>query len=225
MQTVARAVSERGELALLRHRSGRLELRVNGIFVMDSEQASTEIALADEVRRRLGGRGQQTQIVVGGLGLGITLVRLLDDPALDRIMVVEIEQALVDWHRGGLIPATAQRIDDPRISLVVGDVAQVVRGLGDHTVDALVLDVDNGPGHLVYDGNAAVYRTEFLTTCRRVLRADGVLAIWSADPAPDLEGALGDVFGSVAWLAIPVRLGERDESYHLYVAPERPTGR
>jgi hypothetical protein len=46
MLTLATAVSERGELVLLRRADGALELRVNGAFAMDTAQTSSERLLA-----------------------------------------------------------------------------------------------------------------------------------------------------------------------------------
>jgi len=53
---VANAVSERGEVVLLRRRSdGSLELRVNGVFVMDTVETSAERLLARTTRDALTG--------------------------------------------------------------------------------------------------------------------------------------------------------------------------
>ena len=41
------------------------------------------------------------------------------------------------------------------------------------THDLLLLDVDNGPGYLVHDGNADVYGRDFLARCRDVLNRRG----------------------------------------------------
>jgi hypothetical protein len=43
---LARSLSARGELVLLRRADGALELRVNGVFVMDTLETSSERALA-----------------------------------------------------------------------------------------------------------------------------------------------------------------------------------
>ena len=43
--------------------------------------------------------------------------------------------------------------------------------------DVVLLDVDNGPGYLVHESNAELYRSPFLTEVRRLLRPGGVLVI------------------------------------------------
>ncbi|MBA2699563.1 MAG: hypothetical protein H0U61_12470, partial [Nocardioidaceae bacterium] len=71
---IARAQTPRGEV-LLRRRTGdgRLELRVNGVFVMDTLETSTERLLAtlalEELRASRGPIGPGSlRVLVGGLG-------------------------------------------------------------------------------------------------------------------------------------------------------------
>jgi spermidine synthase len=82
----------------------------------------------------------------------------------------------------------------------------------------VILDVDNGPGFLVYDSNAAVYHTPFLQTCHQALREGGAVVVWSADEAADLDQALRRTFASVEHHTTEVVLGTRDERYHTYTA-------
>ena len=224
--TIATATTPRGTLLLRRRDDGALELRVNGVFVMDSVETSTESALAEHALAALEqprdatarAADEPNRILVGGLGLGYTLRRLVESRQVQEIVVVEIEGALIDWHRRGDIISTADIIDDPRVCLVEADVRDAVEGLAASSLDALILDVDNGPGFLVYAGNAALYRKGFLESCRRALRGGGALVVWSADEAPTLEGELASVFGVVEHHPIDVVLGTRNETYHVYRA-------
>jgi spermidine synthase len=79
----------------------------------------------------------------------------------------------------------------------------------------MLLDVDNGPESLVYDTNARLYRPGFLQACRLILATDGVLAIWSADPAPHLQARLSEVFERLRVVDVPVLLGHRRSAYTL----------
>jgi spermidine synthase len=47
-------------------------------------------------------------------------------------------------------------------------------------LDAIMLDVDNGPDAFATSTNAKLYGDKGLATARRVLKEDGVLAVWSA---------------------------------------------
>jgi fumarate hydratase, class II len=218
---VAHTLSERGEMALRRRsEDGALELRVNGVYVMDTVETTAERQLAALAlarwrgsRPRLDGR-----VVVGGLGLGFTLAEVLGSPAVAEVIVAEIEPRLVAWHRAGLVPHTSGWLSDKRVRVVTADVAEVVSAQAVGTVDVLLLDVDNGPGNLVYGANAALYRAEFLRRCRRVMSSGGVTAIWSAEPSTPLRLALSESFEEVDEIAVPVRLGQRQSTYTLLLA-------
>ncbi len=210
---VARAASERGELVLRRRADGALELRVNGVFVMDDQETSSEELLAEVALV-----GSPSRVLVGGLGLGYTVRALLASSAVREIVVAEIEPALVEWMRGGLVPSV---LDDPRVVIAVGDVRDVVADSG--VYDAILLDVDNGPDFLVYDGNAAIYTDSFLGVCRSRLRPGGVLTVWSSSASSALEGAIGNVFGACVVSPVPVALQGRDETYYVYQGTVQPS--
>ena len=216
---IARAESERGELVLRERREpggpAALELRANGVFVMDTHETSTEQALADAALELV---EEPRDVLVGGLGLGYTMHRVLADHRVGRCSVVEIEQALVDWMRDGTIPHGPQLLADERTNLVVADIAVAVVEAPDASYDLVLLDVDNGPGYLVHDHNAALYERPFLTEAQRLLRPGGAVVVWSADASPELEAVLADVFGTAETRPYDVRLQERDEQYWLHVA-------
>ncbi len=215
---VARAESERGELVLRRRSSPQaadvLELRVNGVFVMDTQETSSEEEMA---ALALGLVEEPRSVVVGGLGLGFTTRRVLADPRVEEVVVVEVEEALVAWLRDGTVPHGPALLADRRLRVVTADVATAIEE-ATSTYDLVLLDVDNGPGYLVHDANARVYEHDLLAAARAVLRPGGVLVVWSADRAPALLEALREVFGDAEELAYEVRLQERDEEYLLYLA-------
>ncbi|RRO18190.1 hypothetical protein EIL87_08070 [Saccharopolyspora rhizosphaerae] len=215
-EVLARAVGERGELALVR-RDDALELRVNGVFVMDTAHTETERLLAGATLAHLD-RTDGLRVLIGGLGLGFTLREVLADERVTEAHVVEIEPELVGWHRAGLVPDTAAALIDERVRLSVGDIADVLLAESDGSCDVLLLDVDNGPDFLVYEENSALYEPQFLTTCRDKLAPGGTVAVWSADTSPGLLRAMRDVFGDCTELAIPVILGQRETTYHLFLS-------
>ena len=216
---IARAESERGELVLRERRSegapSVLELRANGVFVMDTLETSTERALASAALELV---DDPRAVVVGGLGLGYTMHEVLADSRVEKCAVVEIEQALVDWMRGGTVPHGPALLADQRVTVVVADVAVALAEARPASYDLILLDVDNGPGYLVHEENAALYRAPFLAAGRAALRPGGVLVIWSASPAPELEDSLREVFGEAEARPYDVLLQDRDEQYWLYVA-------
>ena len=195
--TLARAHDQHGEVAL-RRRGDVLELVVDGVFAMDTVDVSTEVELAALALARLPAAGScapRLTVLVGGLGLGFTTRHVLADRRVGRVVVAELHPVLVDWVRAGLVPDAAGLLGDPRVEVVVGDVRSAVAAAPPSTFDAVLLDVDNGPGFLVHPANATLYAAPFLATVASRLRAGGVLAVWSADPAPALRAALADEVG------------------------------
>jgi spermidine synthase len=213
---VARAESERGELVLRERRGAEgpsiLELRANGVFVMDTVEFSSEEALASAALELV---ADPRDVLVGGLGLGFTMHRVLADPRVERCTVVEIEEDLLGWMRDGTIPHGQAMLADQRANPVLADVGVALTEAKEASYDLILLDVDNGPGYLVHEDNARIYQAPFLADCRRVLRPGGALVVWSMDEAAELQQALGEVFDEVHALPHPVRLQDRDEDYWL----------
>jgi len=222
--SIAQARSARGDLVLRRRDDGALELRANGVFVMDTVETSSESALA---AASLASVSSPRRVLVAGLGLGFTLRAVLADPRVEHVRVVEVEAALVDWLRAGLVPSGPALLHDPRVSVAVVDIADAVAQAPPGTYDVVLLDVDNGPDSLVHETNARLYRTPFLQQCLRLLSADGILVVWSMNRSTALVEALVEALGSADGVGVstqpcPVRLGSRDETYWLHLA--RPTG-
>jgi spermidine synthase len=70
-------------------------------------------------------------------------------------------------------------LDDPRVTVIEGDVADIIRS---GSWDAILLDVDNGPDGLTARGNDRLYQPSGLAVARAALKPGGVLAVWSAGP-------------------------------------------
>ena len=223
---IARAESVRGELVLRERRdegaTSVLELRVNGVFVMDSAETTSEVALAAAALELV---ADPRDVLVGGLGLGFTLQAVLTDPRVERCSVVEIEQSLVDWMRDGTVPHGQTLLADVRANVVVADVSLALAEAREATYDLVLLDVDNGPGYLVHDGNAAVYDAPFLALTRRIIRPAGALVIWSSAESAEFEATLREVFGNCEPQSYDVDLQGRAETYWLYVARKENSAR
>ncbi|SEB53017.1 Spermine/spermidine synthase [Nocardioides exalbidus] len=216
---IARAETERGEVVLRRRTSDTapdvLELRVNGVFVMDTLETTSEIELAAQA---LAVVADPRNVLIGGLGLGFTLQRVLADPRVERAVVVEIEEPLVQWMRDAtVVPHGPALLADTRATVVNADIAMAIAEARS-SYDLVLLDVDNGPGYLVHAANEVVYESAFLQRCRDVLAPGGVLVIWSASAAPALLAAMRAVFGDAEEQAHDVLLQDRPEEYFLYLA-------
>jgi spermidine synthase len=184
-EVLDRVESPRGEL-VLRRVGDDLEIVSNGVFLMDTRDGRSERAL---VREAVAAHGRARHLLLGGLGVGFSLVEAAGLDDLTRIDVVEIEPVLVGWHRTHLAARTSDALADPRVRVVVADVAD---HLAAHpaTYDVVCLDVDNGPDWTVTAANTALYGEAGLDRCLTALRPGGVLAVWSADAAPTYEALL-----------------------------------
>lgn len=206
-----------GEVVLRRH-GALLQIIANGCFLMDTSDGRSERLLVDAALDALDDR-PAPQVLIGGLGVGFSLAHAAANPRWGRITVVEREPAVVDWHRGGpLAEVSAAALADPRTHIVEADLVAYVRETST-TFDALCLDIDNGPGWTVTEGNGGLYAPAGLADCARVLRPGGVLAVWSAQPSPEFEGTLQNAgFQQVRTEEIPVARGVPDV-VHLAVRP------
>lgn len=207
LETIARAGTPQGEVAL-RRRGDAIELIVNGVFAMDSQEVTSEIALADAAP--LG------RVLVGGLGLGYTAARLLDRGTL-HLDVVELAEPLIAWARAGVTEQLGRVASDQRVTLHAGDIADWIRSQPGPW-DGILLDVDNGPSFLIHDHNERVYSAELLATFLARLAQGGVLLIWCEEPSPELLATLSRLVAEASEIIVPIKREGRRFDYALYRA-------
>ena len=149
--------------------------------LMSSRMSGSEAALALKTCDRLSGRAAP-HILIGGYGMGFTLRAALQAlRSSARVTVAELVPEIIDWARGPMAELAAGCLDDPRVELIHGDVAEEIR-TAKSRYDAILLDVDNGPDGLSRTGNGRLYQAQGLGAARTALKPGGVLAIWSAAP-------------------------------------------
>ena len=204
---LARADTPHGEIAL-RRRGEVVELIVNGVFAMDSAEVTSELALADAAGDQPG------VVVVGGLGLGFTAARLLANGAR-FVHVVELARPMIDWALAGVTEQLERVAHDPRVRLHHADIAEWLPRRDD-SFDAILLDVDNGPGFLIHDHNARVYAADWLAGAVARLAPGGLLVIWSEGAAPQLALALAEL-GELTERLVTVEREGRRFDYALYL--------
>lgn len=165
-------------LTLMKH-DRDLVILANGKMLMSSRMHGSEEALAELACKHIL-KAEAPRVLVGGLGLGYTLRATLDLlPATASVVVAELVPGVVEWNRGPLGPLANHPLDDPRVTIVLGDVGDTMRQ-DTGGFDAILLDVDNGPDAFTATGNADLYANRGVTQARDALRPGGVLAVWSA---------------------------------------------
>lgn len=183
------AIPGGGELRLMR-RGSEYSIMIGGTELMNSRLSGSEEALATMAADRLGPL-DASRFLIGGLGMGFTLRAALArlGPAA-RITVAELVPGVVDWARGAMAEVFQGSLDDPRVAVVLEDVAETIAGARG-AYDAILLDVDNGPDGLTSGGNDRLYGPKGLDAARTALRPGGVLAVWSSGPDPAFTARLG----------------------------------
>ena len=216
--------------AELGHRStplGELSLRRRHVFSLDSDVY--EIKLGDEYlmsslftesEKELGRMGVEAvqsaptgrqnsrsagiDVVIGGLGLGYTAAAVLGYREVRSLLVVELFDAVIDWHQRGIVPLGRTVSGDPRCRIVRGDFFE--RATSEDGIDpdspgrrhhAVLVDIDHTPDELLDDANADFYESAGLAKVRSHLYDGGIFGIWSDKP-PDqtFVARLSGVFSS-----------------------------
>jgi spermidine synthase len=170
----------------------------------DEYLMSSLFTVAEEALATLGLAAVATDaldVVVGGLGLAYTAGVALADPRVRSLHVVETLEAVIDWHEQKLLPLSPPITDDPRCHLVHGDFFALVAsgsGFGSGTpakVDAILLDIDHTPSHVLHGSHAGFYSPAGLSRVVERLNPGGVFALWSDDPpSADFLTVLHEVF-------------------------------
>jgi len=171
--------------------------------LMSTRMRGSEEALARFTLDRLGRR--DPHLLIGGYGMGFTLrAALAAMGPQGHATVAELMPEIIAWARGPMAELTAGCLNDPRVTLRMGDVAEAML-LAPDPFDAILLDVDNGPDGLVRPDNNRLYSKAGLHNARRALAPGGVLAIWSAAPDPKFTRRLQDVGFAVEEVEVRAR--------------------
>lgn len=221
-----------GDLSLRRRRVALLDDRevyevvLGSGFLMSSLFHEVEVALADLSLQGLDG---PLDVVVGGLGLGYTAQAALRHAGVRSVVVAEALEAVIGWHRRGLVPLGAELDADARCRFVHADffalAADPDRGFDPVSpgarFHAVLLDIDHSPRNLLDAGNAAFYRPDGLRKLAAQIHPGGVFGMWSDDPPDDgFMKSLGAVFADVRAeiVRFPNLLLDRESASTVYLA-------
>jgi len=207
-----------GEMVLYQHDRDFL-IRINGLDLMHSRQHESEMELARLGCAHLIGRTAPA-ILIGGLGMGYTLRQALDMLSPDaRVLVSELVGAVVEWNREFFGELNSRPLEDERVDLRTGDVVELILG-SKGKFDAILLDIDNGPGAMTAVSNRRLYGREGIQACRRALREKGSLAVWSGEPSRTFEELLMRCGLHVRRFRVPAYRGSKAPSRFVWVVSE-----
>jgi spermidine synthase len=171
---------------------GILELRQRGerdfMIMIGSQVLMNSLANRSEVMLGQLGCGhlsesERPRVLVGGLGMGFTLKAALDTlPATARVVVAELNPAVLEWCRGTLAALTENAVYDPRVTVEIGDVASLIRKSavngGESRFDAIILDLYRGPHAKTHHSDDPLYGSRAIENMRAALKPCGVVAVW-----------------------------------------------
>ena len=211
-----------GAISLRRRSEPRLggkvlyEVKLGDEFLMSSLFVEAEEELAALALQSL--NAEELDVVVGGLGLGYTAAKVLENETVRSLLVIETMAPVISWHRLGLVPLGDKLARDSRCSLVQGDFFELVGSSGGFDLDnpgrlfhAVLLDIDHSPSHWLDTGNSAFYTGAGLTALAASLHPGGVFGLWSNDPPDEaFSSLLNEVFASA--------------EFHLVTFPNPYTG-
>lgn len=213
---IGRAKAASGGDLVLSERGGEYSLRINGWELMSSRKHGSEDAMADVGLRELKNPAE-ARVLVAGLGIGFSLRATLDKlPATAKVTVAEMVPAIVEWNRGVLGPLAGHPLDDPRVTLVVGDVRDVMRKQPGG-FDAVLLDTDNNETAFTDLSAAALYGPAGLKDARKALRPKGTLVIWNAGPDVKFEKRLGQAGFKAESVVAPAQSNGKGAKHVLFV--------
>jgi len=173
-----RTFHEAGVKLTLVDRGKHHELMIGDVPILTSALLGTERAFGRIVSP------SARRVLVGGLGFGATLAGVLETVGpRAKVLVVEKLATVIELVRpGGELARLAHgALDDPRVEIVRDDVHAVIARERD--LDAILLDVDNGPDWGSFPTNARLYGRPGLDAAKRALRRGGIFAVWSGYPA------------------------------------------
>ena len=120
-------------------------------------------------------------MLIGGLGLGFTLKKVLEmlGPAAE-VTVAELIPEVTAWNRQFLRGVNGDLLDDGRVELLHEDIFATIGNIAGGRYDAILMDVDNGPAGFVQGKNSYLYDRKGCSRFAHALQPDGRAAFWSA---------------------------------------------
>lgn len=214
--TLATCLTPDGARLVLQEHDGQFYLKVGGVQLMSTTASSSEQQMAELACARMPVR---PRILIGGLGFGFTLRKVLELCPPDAIVdVAELLQEVIDWNREFLKEVNGLLVDDPRVRIHRRDVGELIERAGKDRYHAILLDVDNSPDPLVQKGNARLYNRGGIARTKAALHSGGRVVFWSANPDKDFARSLESVFKSVECIGAKAYPKAKRFTHTLFVA-------
>ncbi len=221
-QTLAQVRSPDGSMITLHEHDGEHYIKHNGRQLMSTIATVSELLLSDLGCRELRGV-PKARVLIGGLGLGFTLKRVLELVGNDAVVhVSELLPEMVQWNRDFLDKVNGHLLKDPRVEVLVEDVFKVMRELKGERYDAILLDVDHTPSSWVQVKNFRLYERAGFDAVHRALKPNGLVAYWSAGDEPEFSARLGRSGFNVQTYEAKAHTTAKRAVHRIYLGAPRP---
>lgn len=117
----------------------------------------------------------QSVLVIGG-GDGGSTEEILKHPSVRRVVMAELDPAVIDISREHLGAIHRGAFDDPRLEIRIGDGYEFAKNCGE-TFDLVVLDLTD-PDTPAFQ----LYTEEFFRLCKRLLNPGGMMTMHLGSP-------------------------------------------
>ncbi len=191
-QTLNKVDTTEGGLELRKRGERDFLILINNRVLMNSSENRSETMLGELACTLLAGRSAP-RVLIGGLGMGLTLRAALDAlPVAAQVLVADLNPVMATWCRGPLAGITNSAVDDPRVTIVIDDVAAMIARAaqpGAEKFDAIIIDLFEGPGASSDALLDPFYGSRALKTTAAALSPGGVFAVWgeSSDAAFEMR--------------------------------------
>lgn len=151
-------------------------------------------------------------VLVIGAGDGGTIRELMRHSSVEKVVMVEIDEAVVRASKL-FLPTISSAFDNPKLTLLIDDGIKFVSDAADASYDLVIIDSSDPVGP-----SEGLFTKSFYEDVHRILRPGGVITVQSESPSfnpkafTELNPCLKAVFG--------------DDQVHCYLVfiPTYPTG-
>ncbi len=140
--------------------------------------------------------GKVKQALVIGGGDGGTVREILKHSEIEKVTMVEIDEAVVEASKE-FLPSISSAFGHKKLDLIIGDGIQYVKDAPENSFDLIIVDGSDpvGPAE-------GLFSREFYENCKRILKPDGILAGQTESPVfndkafSEINSLLKDLFGN-----------------------------
>jgi len=151
-------------------------------------------------------------VLVIGAGDGGTIRELMRHPSIEKVTMVEIDEAVVRASKL-FLPTISSALNDPKLTLLIDDGIRFVHDAQDASYDLIIIDSSDPVGP-----SEGLFTASFYQEVYRILRPGGIITVQSESPSfnpkafTELNPCLKKIFGQ--------------DKVHCYLVfiPTYPTG-